>query len=195
MSYRCPQQPNRTAFNNQFGVPQLAGIGPVSSSKSASESFEDLVKNVDDVIDNVSKPIKPYVPAIGSAFIVATFYEDSMRIFSQWSEQVHYLHNYRHVWRWLVVVFLFVNIVVMLVASTLLILRKKPEIATLALVAVVILQGLFYGLIFDGQFLLRNLSFVGGLILAFSESLVRAKLSLSMPGLPMLNNKDNKKYF
>ena len=76
-----------------------------------------------------------------------------------------------------------------------LILRKKNELSTGSLIAVVLLQGIFYGLIFDGLFILRNLSVVGGLILAFSDSLVRDKRSLSMPGLPMVNNQDNKKYF
>ncbi|CAK7894010.1 ER-derived vesicles protein Erv29p [[Candida] anglica] len=194
MSYRGPNQ-----FNNQFrgGQPNSppTNIGPVSSSKTPLEKFEGISKGVEDLIDEYSRPLKPYVPAIGRAFIVATFYEDSLRIISQWSEQVYYLHNYKHIYHWLTVLFLFLNIIVMSIASTFLILRKKNEIATSALVIVVIFQGLFYGLIFDGQFILRNLSVVGGLILAFSDSLVRDKRSLSMPGLPMLNNQDNKKYF
>lgn len=204
MSYRGPNQFNAQFRGNQppVGGPNSStggavptNIGPISSSKSPLEQFEQISKNVEDLIDDYSRPIKPYVPAIGRAFIVATFYEDSLRIISQWSEQVYYLYNYRHIWRWLTVTFLFLNVITMLVASTLMVLRKKNELATSALVSVVLLQGFFYGLIFDGQFILRNLSVVGGLILAFSDSLVRDKRSLSMPGLPMLNNQDNKKYF
>ncbi|CAH2355712.1 ER-derived vesicles protein Erv29p [[Candida] railenensis] len=204
MSYRGPNQFNAQFRGNQppvGGPSSSAGgavptnIGPISSSKSPLEQFEEISKTVEDLIDEHSRPIKPYVPAIGRAFIVATFYEDSLRIISQWSEQVYYLYNYRHIWRWLTVTFLFLNVITMLVASTLMVLRKKNELATSALVSVVLLQGFFYGLIFDGQFILRNLSVVGGLILAFSDSLVRDKRSLSMPGLPMLNNQDNKKYF
>ena len=63
------------------------------------------------------------------------------------------------------------------------------------MIVVVIIQGIGYGLLFDAQFVLRNLSVVGGLVLAFSDSIVRDKRSLNMPGLPMLNNQDNKKYF
>ncbi|KAL7667090.1 ER-derived vesicles protein ERV29 [[Candida] zeylanoides] len=189
MSYRGNQF-------NQFKAPAAApALGPVASSRSSLEHFERVSKAVEDAIDEHSRPLKPYVPAIGRAFIVATFYEDSLRIVSQWSEQVYYLYNYRHVWRWLTVLFLSANVVTMVVASTLMVLRKKPEAATSALVLIVLLQGFFYGLITDAQFILRNLSVVGGLILAFSDSLVRDKRSLSMPGLPMLNNTDNKKYF
>ena len=194
MSYRGPNQ-----FNNQFrgsnGMPSPTNIGPVSSSKSVLDQFEDISKKVEDILDDNFKPVKPFIPAIGRLFLVATFYEDSLRICSQWSEQVYYLHNYRHIWRWLTLTFLFLNIVTMLTASTLLILRKKAMFATSALVAIVALQGIAYGLIFDSEFILRNLSVVGGLILAFSDTLVRDKRSLNMPGLPMLNNQDNKKYF
>ncbi|ODV80605.1 SURF4-domain-containing protein [Suhomyces tanzawaensis NRRL Y-17324] len=194
MSYRGPNQ-----FNNHFGgangVPPPTNLGPVSSSKSPLDQFEDVSKKVEELIDSYCKPLKPYVPAIGRAFIVATFLEDSLRIISQWSEQVYYLHNYRHIWRWFTLTFLFFNVITMLTASTLLVLRKHSVIATSTLVAVVFCQGLAYGLIFDGQFILRNLSVVGGLVLAFSDSLVRDKRSLNMPGLPMLDNQDNKKYF
>lgn len=218
MSYRGPNQ-----FNNQFGGGQFqpnqfsqgqfqpnqfqhnqfqaplgrppANIGPVPSQLSGLEKLESISKQIESLFDTYGAPLKPYVPAIGRLFIVATFYEDAIRIFCQWSEQVYYLHVYRKIWKWLTVLFLFLNIILMLGASTLLVFRKHSMYATSVLCGIVILQGMFYGLIFDSQFLLRNLSVVGGLILAFSDSLVRDKRSLSMPGLPMLNNKDDKKYF
>ncbi|EDK46030.1 ER-derived vesicles protein erv29 [Lodderomyces elongisporus] len=212
MSYRGPNQ-----FQNQFGqphqqhhsIPTAAAaaaaansqphphphIGPISSSKSPLEQFEQFSKKIEDLIDEYFKPLKPYVPAIGRAFLVATFYEDTIRIFSQWNEQVYYLHNYRHYWRWLTVIFLINNMLIMTIASTLVIIRKKINIATVGLIFVVVIQGVAYGLLFDTQFILRNLSVVGGLVLAFSDSIVRDKRSLNMPGLPMLDNKDHKKYF
>lgn len=194
MSYRGHQFNKQ--FNNNLGsVPPAPGLGPVQPLKTTLQKFEHFSKRIEDLIDDYFKPLKPYVPAIGRAFIVATFYEDSLRIFTQWSEQIYYLHSYRRYWRWVTVVFLSLNIVVMLSASTLLVLRKKPVFSTSALVGVVVLQGIFYGLMTDSQFILRNLSVVGGLILAFSDTLVRDKRSLNMPGLPMLQNKDQKKYY
>lgn len=213
MSYRGPNQFNTNNFgNNNFGAnnfgnsgfpnqfhqqaaPQGTPIGPMLSRLSGLEKAEAFSKKFEDIFDTYLAPIKPYVPAIGRLFIVATFYEDAIRIFSQWSEQVYYLHVYRKIWNWLTVLFLAVNIVMMLIGSTCLVLRKKTTFATITLCSVVFFQGIFYGLMFDSQFLLRNLSVIGGLILAYSDSLVRDKRSLSMPGLPMLNNQDNKKYF
>ncbi|KAG7192360.1 Surfeit locus protein 4 [Scheffersomyces spartinae] len=175
---------------------------PISSASSTSpgdanilERFEAVAKKVEDAIDTYCLPLKPYVPGIGRAFIVATFYEDSLRIISQWAEQVYYLHNYKHRWRWLTVLFLSLNVLLMLVASSLLVVRKLTNVSTSVLVGVVVFQGLFYGLILDPQFLLRNLSVVGGLILAYSDSIVRDIRKLSIAGIPQLQNQDNKKYF
>lgn len=36
------------------------------------------------------------MPAIGRFLIVVTFLEDALRIITQWSDQVLYLHDYRH---------------------------------------------------------------------------------------------------
>lgn len=213
MSYRGPNtfknygnNPGSPAFNGSFPQnnfapqfqampPQQPPLGPVSLPLSGLERLEEMSKTAERVFDTYLQPTKPFVPAIGRLFIVATFYEDAIRIFSQWDEQVYYLHVFRGYWRWLTVLFLAVNVLMMLVGSTCLVLRKKATFATITLCSVVFFQGVFYGLIFDSQFFLRNLSVVGGLILAYSDSLVRDKRSLNMPGLPMLNNKDNKKYY
>lgn len=37
-----------------------------------------------------------YLPAIGRFLIVVTFLEDALRIIMQWSDQLLYLHDYRH---------------------------------------------------------------------------------------------------
>lgn len=37
-----------------------------------------------------------YLPAIGRFLIVVTFLEDALRIITQWSDQLLYLHDYRH---------------------------------------------------------------------------------------------------
>ncbi|RLV96159.1 ER-derived vesicles protein ERV29 [Spathaspora sp. JA1] len=208
MAYRGHSEFNNQ-FNNQFnrgggvgsGIPPMPQTFPrmggaaKSTSTSPLDMFEKFSKQVEDLIDKYFRPLKPFVPAIGRAFLVATFYEDTLRIISQWSEQVYYLHNYRKYWKWFTILFLVNNIVLMSVASTAVIIRKKINIATSALIFVVIIQGLGYGLIFDAQFILRNLSVVGGLVLAFADSIVRDVRSLNMPGLPMINNTDNRKYF
>lgn len=80
----------------------------------------------------------------------------------------------------------------MLAASIMVITRRHSEYAVGGLLGVVITQALGYGLLFDLNFFLRNLSVIGGLLLVISDSWVRKKY---MPaGLPQLDEKDRKMY-
>jgi uncharacterized membrane protein YphA (DoxX/SURF4 family) len=88
--------------------------------------------------------------------------------------------------------FLIVNVIAMAVCSTLVIARKRTEFAVAGLLGVVVTQGLGYGLIFDLNFFLRNLSVVGGLLMVLSDSWVRKKFVPA--GLPQLDEKDRKMY-
>jgi uncharacterized membrane protein YphA (DoxX/SURF4 family) len=81
----------------------------------------------------------------------------------------------------------------MAACSTMVIVRKHSERAVGGLIAVVITQALGYGLIFDLNFFLRNLSVMGGLLMVLSDSWVRKTKAFA--GLPQLEEKDRKMYF
>ena len=81
----------------------------------------------------------------------------------------------------------------MLSCSTLVITRKYSDYAVAGLVGVVVIQALGYGLIFDLNFFLRNLSVCGGLLMVLSDSWVRKTKAFA--GLPTLDEKDRKMYF
>lgn len=81
----------------------------------------------------------------------------------------------------------------MLVCSILVITRKYSDYAVFGLLAVVVTQALGYGLIFDLNFFLRNLSVMGGLLMVLSDSWVRKKFAPA--GLPSIDEKDRKMYF
>ena len=89
--------------------------------------------------------------------------------------------------------FLITNVVAMIVCSTMVILRKRADQAVAGLLGVVITQALGYGLIFDLNFFLRNLSVMGGLLMVLSDSWVRKKFAPA--GLPQIDEKDRKMYF
>lgn len=42
-------------------------------------------------LDGVSQPVKPYIPAVARFLLIVTYLEDSLRIVSQWSDQLYYL--------------------------------------------------------------------------------------------------------
>ena len=88
--------------------------------------------------------------------------------------------------------FLFLNVIAMVSCSVLVIIRKHTEYAVFGLIGVVITQALGYGLIFDLNFFLRNLSVMGGLLMVLSDSWVRKKFAPA--GLPLPAEKDRKKY-
>lgn len=81
----------------------------------------------------------------------------------------------------------------MVACSTLVIARKYSEYAVGGLIGVVVTQALGYGLIFDVNFFLRNLSVMGGLLMVLSDSWVRKTQVFA--GLPQLEEKDRKMYF
>jgi uncharacterized membrane protein YphA (DoxX/SURF4 family) len=81
----------------------------------------------------------------------------------------------------------------MVSCSTLVIARKYSDYAVGGLIGVVVTQALGYGLIFDLNFFLRNLSVMGGLLMVLSDSWVRK--SKAFAGLPSIDEKDRKMYF
>lgn len=81
----------------------------------------------------------------------------------------------------------------MVACSTLVIIRKYSDYAVAGLMGVVVTQALGYGLIFDLNFFLRNLSVIGGLLMVLSDSWVRKTKAFA--GLPQLDEKDRKMYF
>lgn len=89
--------------------------------------------------------------------------------------------------------FLLVNVVTMAACATLVIIRKYSDYAVAGLMGVVVVQAFGYGLIFDLNFFLRNLSVIGGLLMVLSDSWVRKTKAFA--GLPTLDEKDRKMYF
>ena len=89
--------------------------------------------------------------------------------------------------------FLAINVLAMLICSTMVIIRKNSDQAVAGLLGVVITQALGYGLIFDLNFFLRNLSVMGGLLMVLSDSWVRKRFAPA--GLPSIDEKDRKMYF
>lgn len=182
--------------NSQPGFQNpVYGVSPHANNESAKVKygriFEQFSKKVEDLTDHpLVMKLKPYTPTIARFFIVATFYEDSFRIMAQWSDQVFYLWNYRHFPYYFVVFFLFCVVVSMMIGATLLILRKQTVYATTALICTVVLQGLVYGLFTGSSFVLRNISVIGGLLIAFGDSIVTNRATFGM--LPELDSKDGK---
>lgn len=180
-----------------YGLGGAPAYGGLSNAEESNGNLLDKIRpytsKVEDALDNLSEPLKPYLPAIGRFLIVVTFLEDALRIIMQWSDQLLYLHDYRHIPSGLTHIFLIVNVTAMVICSTFVIARKHSDYAVAGLMGVVVTQALGYGLIFDLNFFLRNLSVIGGLLMVLSDSWVRKTKAFA--GLPQLDEKDRKMYF
>jgi len=174
---------------NPFGGP---GRDDATNDPSPLDAIREQTSKIEDWLDTLSDPVKPYLPLIGRFLIVVTFLEDALRIMTQWNDQLTYLHDYRHIPRGITHIFLLVNVVAMTISSIMIIARKHSEYAVGGLLGVVVTQALGYGLIFDLNFFLRNLSVVGGLLMVLSDSWVRKKFTPA--GLPQIDEKDRKMY-
>ncbi|CCK72382.1 protein ERV29 KNAG_0K00140 [Huiozyma naganishii CBS 8797] len=174
---------NGNAGSGKMRAPQS---NPLNQFKANFDTFAEKVESLTDTA--LVRKLQPYIPGIARFFIVATFYEDSLRILTQWTDQVFYLHEWKRYPYFFVILFLFVVSIVMFVGATLLILRKQTNYATGALCGCIVLQGLVYGLFGGSAFVLRNFSVIGGLLIAFSDSIVQNKTTFGM--LPELHDKN-----
>ncbi|KAI5283061.1 hypothetical protein KEM52_003535 [Ascosphaera acerosa] len=175
-----------------LGSASNAYPGAATSDPSPLDTIREQTNKLEDLLDTVADPIKPYLPAVGRFLIVVTFLEDALRIITQWSDQLTYLRDYRHIYWGVAHLFLVANVIVMISCSTLVIARKHSEKAVAGLLGVVVSQALGYGLIFDLNFFLRNLSVIGGLLMVLSDSWVRKRFVPA--GLPQLDERDRKMY-
>ncbi|KAK7398082.1 ER-derived vesicles protein erv29 [Neonectria punicea] len=187
MSQRIPSYGLGGPANYGGGVPNELQSG------SVLDQVRPFTSKIEDALDNLSEPLKPYLPVIGRFLIVVTFIEDAIRIITQWGDQLLYLRDYRHIPSGITHVFLIVNVLAMFSCSGLVIIRKHSDYAVAGLMAVVVTQALGYGLIFDLNFFFRNLSVLGGLVMVLSDSWVRKTKAFA--GLPQIDEKDRKMYF
>jgi ER-derived vesicles protein len=82
--------------------PDPHGIGnsrPSSGYRAANpenpiEQLQYYAKQIEDYVEIYSQPLRPYLPAIGRFLIIVTFLEDSLRIVTQWGDQLWYLQKY-----------------------------------------------------------------------------------------------------
>ncbi|GAA5912899.1 hypothetical protein JCM8208_002076 [Rhodotorula glutinis] len=165
-----------------------AGVEQLEKARKVSDKIEDR-------LDGLARPIRPWLPGMGRFLIVVTFLEDALRILTQLSDQNYYLQKHRGFPWGLSHLFLWTNVFVMLACSSAIITKRYPVYATGGLFGVVLAQGFGYGLIFDLTFFLRNLSVIGGLLMTLSDSLSQKKSSIVTNLTPMgVSDQDRKKY-
>jgi len=155
-------------------------------------SKEELLAKAEDIADQVLRRSKHILPHLARFCLISTFFEDGIRMWMQWSEQRDYMDSSWGCGYFVATLFVFINLVGQLGGCAMVLTRIRVEIACAVLFFIVILQTLAYSILWDFQFLLRNLALIGALLLVLAESRVEAK-SL-MAGVPSLGENKPKNY-
>lgn len=66
---------------------------PTSNPDDPIERIKGVASKVEDLIDTYSQPLRPHLGSIGRLLICLTFFEDSWRMLTQWSDQTWYLEK------------------------------------------------------------------------------------------------------
>ena len=148
----------------------------------------EYISKTEDVADQVIRRGKHILPTVARLCLIATFFEDGLRMYFQWNEQREYMDMSWGCGAFLATVFVFVNLFGQLGGCAMVLARFKVEIAVGVLFSIVVLQTIAYSILWDIQFLLRNFALIGALLLVLAESRVEGRSLFA--GVPtMVDNK------
>ncbi|KAF4521647.1 hypothetical protein B566_EDAN009380 [Ephemera danica] len=136
---------------------------------------------------------KRVLPHITRLCLISTFLEDGIRMWVQWSEQREYMDISWGCGQILATLFVLINFLGQLGGCAMVLIRKKVPIACGILFFIVVLQTIAYSILWDLQFLFRNLALVGALLLVLAESREDEGRSL-FAGLPSVGDNKPKNY-
>eukprot|EP00298_Acanthocystis_sp_HF-20_P001065 c11453_g1_i1.p1 GENE.c11453_g1_i1~~c11453_g1_i1.p1 ORF type:complete len:274 (-),score=95.78 c11453_g1_i1:83-904(-) len=139
------------------------------------------------------KPYEKYVPVIARFFLVATFFEDGLRMYMDSELQILYLQ--KRITYYGALFFLILSASMQIIGGLLVVVNHKVlfDYAVYTLILNLVLQNLVYQTITDAVLVLRNLSLIGGLLLLLSEKRLKdgKKAILSTP---LTSSGDSTKY-
>lgn len=110
----------------------------------------------------------------------------------QWSEQREYMDISWGCGWFIATLFVCINLLGQLGAVAMVLTRYKVDIACGVLFFIVVLQTIAYSILWDIQFLFRNLALIGALLLVLAESRVEGKSLFA--GVPSLGENKPKMY-
>lgn len=150
------------------------------------------LSKAEDVADQFLRVSKNYLPHIGRLCLVSTFLEDGLRMWFQWAEQREYMDVSWGCGYYIASLFVIINLIGQLGGVSLVLIRKHVVPACGVLLGIVLLQTIAYQILWDLQFLFRNLALIGGLGLVVAESMKEARTIFA--GVPSLGENKPKTY-
>ncbi|CAH0722180.1 unnamed protein product, partial [Brenthis ino] len=152
----------------------------------------EYVSTAEDIADQVIRKGKHILPTVARLCLISTFLEDGLRMWFQWSEQRDYMDMSWNCGKFLATMFVIINLLGQLGGCVMVLGRLKVDIACGLLFFIVVLQTFAYSILWDMQFLLRNLALIGALLLVLAEA--RAEGRSLFAGVPSLGENKPKTY-
>lgn len=150
------------------------------------------LEKTEEVADQVIRKGKYILPHVARLCLIATFLEDGIRMWVQWNEQREYMDMNWGCGKFLATMFVLVNLVGQIGGCVMVLGRLKVSIACWMLFSIVVLQTIAYSVLWDIQFLLRNLALIGALLLVLAES--RGEARSLFAGVPSLGENKPKNF-
>merc|ERR1711899_557100 len=168
------------------------GRRQLSLAATMASGQNEMLSKAEDIADKVTRSSKHVLPHLARFCLVSTFFEDGIRMWVQWSEQREYMDISWGCGWFLATLFVVTNLIGQLGAVAMVLTRFKVDIACGILFFIVLLQTVAYSILWDLQFLFRNLALIGALLLVLAESRVEGKSLFA--GVPSLGENKPKMY-
>lgn len=107
---------------------------------SGDSLYNKVLSKGEDVADLVLRKTKVYLPHLARFCLVATFFEDGLRMWFQWPEQKDYINVTWHCGEFLAHMFVFINMACQIGGCGLVLLRKYVFVAVGMLFGIILLQ-------------------------------------------------------
>nr|ADD38331.1 Surfeit locus protein 4 [Lepeophtheirus salmonis] len=140
-----------------------------------------FVRKLEDIASDVVIRSRVFLPTIARICLVSTFFEDGVRLVTQFTEQCSYISNIWNQYYFLATIFIIINIAIQLSGSFLVVFRYKVELGVYLLMASILIQTIGYH-IWSRIFILRNLALCGSLALLLAESKTEQNNALPSTG-------------
>lgn len=151
-----------------------------------------VLLKAEEIADQVIRNGKHVLPTMARVCLIATFLEDGLRMWFQWNEQREYMDMSWGCGKILATIFVLINLFGQLGGCVMVIGRFKVPYACGILFFIVVLQTFAYSILWDMQFLFRNLALIGALLLVLAESRVEGRSLFA--GVPTLGDNKPKNY-
>jgi len=127
---------------------------------------------------------KAVMPVVARLCLLSAFLEDGWRMYDQWGDQRDYVSEAWSCGPFPATLFVLFNLAGQVGGVALVLARRRITLACALLATVVVVQTVGYSILYDAQFLLRNLAVVGGLLLLVAEARVKDRSTFA--GVPSL---------